>query len=632
MEVKEIIFSAVISLIAAVSCIKGSSNDCPEDVQPVEFTASVVSDTPTKTFLSGTKINWELSDEVSVFNGTTANSRYGVKPGTEGNTPVTLVSKQAFANQGASLSSNLAYYPYSENVAASEDGQGLAITAKIPAVQSYAKDSYDRCSFPMCAATSEITDYDLKFYNILGILKFRFMGEDLKVTRITVRGNNKEILAGEARISVSDSPQITFTGTGETTVELDCGTGVELAGDSVTDFYISLPPQTFSNGITVTVYTADKAIEKKTTVPLTISRSSITPMDPLVPYIYVSSVSLDRTSAVIERGTELQLVATVSPENATEQDVTWSSSDASIAAVSETGKVSAISPGMATIKVTSVDGSKTASCKISVIVGVTGIDLEPAAEIYIGRYHKLTVSVYPDDATDKSLEWSTSDKSVAVVEDGTVTAVKEGTATITARSAQSGVSATCHVTVINRPVESVSLGESTLSLISGDTYTIPVTIYPQDATNSSVTWSSSNTTIASVDAYGKITAGIPGSAVITVKTVDGGFFDTCDVTVLPRKVESVSLNKTVLEIKEFASETLIATVNPSGATDSSVSWSSSDPSVATVSSSGKVTAVEEGTCLITVTTNDGGKTATCSVTVIGVNSIGEGGNIITPKN
>ena len=137
---------------------------------------------------------------------------------------------------------------------------------------------------------------------------------------------------------------------------------------------------------------------------------------------------------------------------------------------------------------------------------------------------------------------------------------------------------------------------------------------PSDATDKTVSWKSSNTSVATVDQNGKVTAVNAGSAVITVTTNDGSKTATCKVTVVI-PVTSVSLNKTELTIEKGKSETLTATVSPSDATNKAVTWQSSNNSIATVDQNGKVTAKELGNVTITVTTKDGSKTATCSVTV-----------------
>ena len=166
-------------------------------------------------------------------------------------------------------------------------------------------------------------------------------------------------------------------------------------------------------------------------------------------------------------------------------------------------------------------------------------------------------------------------------------------------------------------VTGVVLDQSSITLKEGSSQTLIATVSPSDATNQSLSWKSSDSQTASVDNNGMVKALKAGSATITVTTLDGGMTATCKVTVNASivSVTSVSLNKSSLPLIEGATETLTATVSPYYATNLNVSWKSSNSSVATVSSTGKVTAVKAGTATITVTTEDGGKTATCSVTV-----------------
>lgn len=158
----------------------------------------------------------------------------------------------------------------------------------------------------------------------------------------------------------------------------------------------------------------------------------------------------------------------------------------------------------------------------------------------------------------------------------------------------------------------------------GNTQTLTATVAPYNATDKTVTWSSSNTAIASV-ANGVVTANGAGSAIITVTTVDGGKTASCNVNVIIN-VTGVALDKSNLTLGAGSSQTLTATITPIDATDKSVTWSSSNTTVATVSN-GVVTGNAAGSAVITVTTTDGGKTASCNVTVTnnqGAASINEG--------
>lgn len=162
-------------------------------------------------------------------------------------------------------------------------------------------------------------------------------------------------------------------------------------------------------------------------------------------------------------------------------------------------------------------------------------------------------------------------------------------------------------------VTGVSLNKDSLTLDVGSSETLNATVAPNNATNQEVTWTSNEEKVATVDESGKVVAVAPGTATITVTTKDGSKTDTCTVTVT-QPVTGVTLNKNTLELYTGKRETLIATVEPSDATNPAVNWSSDKPEVATVEG-GTVTAKAAGTATITVATADGNKTATCVVTV-----------------
>lgn len=166
-------------------------------------------------------------------------------------------------------------------------------------------------------------------------------------------------------------------------------------------------------------------------------------------------------------------------------------------------------------------------------------------------------------------------------------------------------------------VTGVTLNEETLDLTVGDEQKITATVAPANATNKSVEYSSSDEEVATVDGKGNITAVAEGNADITVTTKDGNKTAKCELTVEKAvvNVTGVKLDKSTLSLEEGATGNLVATVEPSTATDKTVTFASSDKEIATVDNKGKVTAVKEGNADITVTTNDGNKKATCKVTV-----------------
>ena len=268
-----------------------------------------------------------------------------------------------------------------------------------------------------------------------------------------------------------------------------------------------------------------------------------TPDPEVVP---VAGITLDKTTASVEAGKSLTLTATVTPDNATDKTVTWTTSDQSVATVDLTGIVIGIKAGTATI--TAKAGEKTATCTVTVtaastepeVVPVTGITLDKTtASVEAGKSLTLTATVTPDNATDKTVTWTTSDQSVATVDlTGIVIGIKAGTATITAKAGEK--TATCTVTVTAASTEpevvsvtGVTLDKTTATLDIDQSITLTATVAPENATNKAVTWASDKTDVATVDANGKVTAVAAGTANITVTTQDGGKTATCVVTVNP---------------------------------------------------------------------------------------------------
>ena len=238
----------------------------------------------------------------------------------------------------------------------------------------------------------------------------------------------------------------------------------------------------------------------------------------------VSSITLDKSTLSLVIGESATLTAVVKPDDATDQNVTWTSSDESVAKV-DNGKVTAIKSGKATI--TAKCDGKTAVCAVSVTVPVSSITLDKSTlSLVIGESATLTAVVKPDDATDQNVTWTSSDESVAKVDNGKVTAIKSGKATITAKC--DGKTAVCAVSV-TVPVSSITIDKTTLSLAIGEFVTLIATVKPDDATDKTVVWSSSDESIAKVD-NGKVTALKIGSATVTATAAS--FSVSCKVTVI----------------------------------------------------------------------------------------------------
>ena len=333
--------------------------------------------------------------------------------------------------------------------------------------------------------------------------------------------------------------------------------------------------------------------------------------------IGVTGVSLTPTEITLDAGSSQTLTATVTPANATNQKVTWSSDNESVATVDNSGNVTAKAAGTATITVTTEDGAKTATCKVTVNAPqtkpVTRVSLNKAElALVMNGTEKLTATVEPSDATNQNVTWESNKTDVATVEqDGTVKAVGTGEATIKVTAQDgSGQYAECKVTVSapTKPVTNVSLNKTELKLAVSDTEKLTATVEPSDATNQSVTWESSNTEAATVDQQGNVTAvsADKGTAVITVKTVEGNHQATCTVTVTPKTVlvNGIQVQGTAsLYVGNTA--TLTATITPDGASNKTVTWDSLNKDIAAVDQQGNVTALKAGAATITATAKDG---------------------------
>ncbi|MCB2287247.1 Ig-like domain-containing protein [Clostridium algidicarnis] len=250
------------------------------------------------------------------------------------------------------------------------------------------------------------------------------------------------------------------------------------------------------------------------------------------------------------------------------------------------------------------------------VIKTTSVSLnKTTSNLILGETDKLQATVNPSDASNKAVTWKSSDNSILTVDaNGTVTAVNKGTAIITVTTVDGNKTASCTFTV--NSIKSVSLNKTTSSLTVGETDTLLATINPANAKNKAVTWKSSDDSILTVDAKGTVTAINEGTAIITVTTVDENKTASCSFTVNPIKnVSSVSLNKTTSDLIVGQTDTLLATVNPKDATNKDVKWKSSDDSILTVDTNGTVTAINQGTAIITVTTVDGSKSASCTFTV-----------------
>jgi uncharacterized protein YjdB len=295
----------------------------------------------------------------------------------------------------------------------------------------------------------------------------------------------------------------------------------------------------------------------------------------------------------------------------------WKSSNNAIASVDRKGNIMGISEGKATV--TATINNKETKYYITVVRGVTSVTLNTHNIAWNeGRTGHFKPTLSPTTATNKEVKYSTSNKNVATVNsNGLLTAVAPGTCEITCMSlANPNIYDTCKVTV-RKAVEQVSLSSTVQYISVGDVKTLSATVSPTTAFNKKLSWTSTDSSVASVSSSGVVTAKKAGKTKIIAKATDGsGKVAYC--TIIVRQLATgISISDTTASILKGNTKTLTTTITPSNVTSKSIYWSSSDTSVATVKSKGVITARQTGTCKITAKTTDGsGKTAVCTVTVI----------------
>jgi uncharacterized protein (TIGR02145 family) len=237
-----------------------------------------------------------------------------------------------------------------------------------------------------------------------------------------------------------------------------------------------------------------------------------------------------------------------------------------------------------------------------------------------GETGEIQATILPENAKDKTLTWKSSDTSIATVDNGKVLAVKEGKARISVTTSNN-ITQECEVNVSTKIIKiveavSVSLDNKTLSTIEGKTAQLVASILPEDTTNKKCNWFSDNEEIATIDADGLITALKEGKANITVSTSNNKTA-ICNITVTPKPVyvKSVNFDKSEYKIALASTSKINVTILPANATNKTITWKSSDANIVSIKDGGILSAEKVGQATLTVTSEDGNKTATCTVIV-----------------
>ena len=332
-------------------------------------------------------------------------------------------------------------------------------------------------------------------------------------------------------------------------------------------------------------------------------------------------------------GATQQLEVTVTPADA-KVTLVWASDNESVAVVDDQGNVTGVAPGTAEVSVTADEA--VAKCKVMVIaLKPQGLSLDvEKLDMTVGQTRQLEAVVTPTGAEAEDLQWSSDNKSVAIVNDGLVTAVSEGKTVITVSCNGGKLIAECEVTVAKQPEEKVMVSSITmpseLELTVGASSVLNVAVLPENATDKTVTFSV-NGDCVSVDQTGKVLALKEGTAVVTATANDGsGVKAECDVTVVaPPSDEDKVLKSVVIKAKDNASDVqvgmelqLTIECDPVGVEPKNVSWTIDNPSLAQVSQAGVVIGKEaqkgadKSWSKVVVTVNADGLEASLSLRVI----------------
>ncbi|MBR6697808.1 MAG: Ig-like domain-containing protein [Lachnospiraceae bacterium] len=341
--------------------------------------------------------------------------------------------------------------------------------------------------------------------------------------------------------------------------------------------------------------------------------------------VRVTDIELNIHHLTIDMATQFyQLTYKVYPNvPGVNQQVTWSSSNEDILKVDQNGLVEFVAPGYATVYCQTLDsnfdygeGAPYDLCEFYIKKPVTEIVLNHTEEhIKIGDKLVFTAAVFPIDASNKNVIWSSSNENVVQIDQkGNMVAVGSGYAAILCQSEEDGITAVCNI-YVRQQVTSVVISATEISVKKGQDFWLSAYVLPEHADNKAISWTSSNDTIAQVSPDGHVTTLATGTVLITAISDDTGVTATCQVLVT-EPVTSITLNSSAERLLVGSKFALIPDVQPIDATNKNVIYTSSDPEIAVVDENGVITALKGGECVIIAKTEERGLMATCNITVI----------------
>ena len=350
------------------------------------LSAVIEQDETTKTEMDeNNNILWSANDQIIAFMKSSYGHKYNLIPSYIGKAYADF--EPVSSGNGGNLSAssewdhNVAYYPYSSSVECLKSGSNYTLDVVLPSEQTYVAESFGNGAMAMVAVSE---DNNIVFKNVLGGMKLQLRGTQ-KIKSIKLEGKNNEKLAGAATVTAytdETKPAITMGSGASKTITLNCGSGVQLNESTAIEFIVALPPVLFSKGFTVTVTdTESKTYTVETDKANTVLRSSLLVMPDFKldassgddeesgDIIPVGKVTLNKTNLTLTTRFSYALTAKITPIDATDQSIVWSSDNASVVTVDQSGVMTTLSSGTAVI--TAEAGGVTGTCTIKVIAPTT---------------------------------------------------------------------------------------------------------------------------------------------------------------------------------------------------------------------------------------------------------------------
>lgn len=469
----------------------------------------------------------------------------------------------------------------------------------------------------------------------------KYLSSDTSILSVDESGLVKALKSGKAIITITASDNVSIEIEIEsyikaTSIEIELNTTKIEKGTTLDLLKLITVSPIDSTNKSLTFRSSDSAILsisedgvieglKEGTSTITILQAEVSKEITFECLIKVSGIKKTNETtlnAKIEKGENLDITNyfNVLPLDATHKEVSYLINDTSIATVSDEGIIQTLSKGHFTLTVTTTEGSYFLSFELEVYVSVKDIYVEvPDNNIFrVNETYQINAHVLPVDANVQTLNYYTTTNKATVNSNGLVTFVEigkdNGEVKITIRSNESSIEKTLTLYVV-QPVTDIKINSGdNVVLPIGETYKLNYTVYPTNASNKEVKFTSSNISIASISSEGVITSLSIGEVVITIETLDGGYKDSITLYCGPH-VESIEILNTETIVKVGDTIQIKVTVSPLNAANSKFTYSTSNSDIASITDSGVLTAHRTGQVRITVTTIDSGKVSSITLNV-----------------